>query len=95
MKWVEPQPILPSDEIREVFHNSLLLAEQLAIRQITTTSQAKQFLNLDSFDQASPFDFPDMEKAAERIQKAIKNNERIGVWEIGRASCRERVSNFV
>jgi single-stranded-DNA-specific exonuclease len=80
MKWVEPQPILPSNEIREAFHNSLLLAEQLAIRQITTTTQAKQFLNLDSFEQTSPFDFPDMEKGAERIQKAIKNNERIGIW---------------
>jgi single-stranded-DNA-specific exonuclease len=80
MKWVEPQTILPSNEIREAFHKSLLLAEQLAKREITTITQAKQFINLNSYDQASPFAFPEMEKVVERIQKAIKNKECIGIW---------------
>jgi single-stranded-DNA-specific exonuclease len=79
-KWVEPLRILPSLEIRDEFKNSFLLAEQLAKRKITSKKQAERFLNLDCFEQASPYDFPDMEKATIRIRKAINNKELIGVW---------------
>ncbi|MDP2964663.1 MAG: single-stranded-DNA-specific exonuclease RecJ [Pelolinea sp.] len=80
MKWVEPRPVIPSDEIGEAFQTSLLVAEQLTKRGITTAQQARQFLDPTSFLQASPFDFPEMGKALERVQNAIKNKERIGIW---------------
>ncbi len=80
MKWIEPKPLNPSDEIREAFGNTFLIAEQLTKKGYSTTQQAKHFLKPSLSNQASPFDFPDIEKAAERIISAIKNNEHIGIW---------------
>ena len=80
IKWVEPRLLSPRDEIREAFRTTFLIAEQLTKKGITTAQQAWQFLDPASFSQASPFDFPEMEKAAERVQNAIKNKERIGIW---------------
>jgi len=80
MKWLEPEPVLPSIEIREAFQKTLLIAEQLAKKGISTLDQARRFLTPKGSDQTSPFDFPDIEKAAERVRKAIIRKERIGVW---------------
>ena len=80
MKWLEPEPVIPSIEIREAFQKTLLIAEQLTKKGISTSEQARRFLFPEKSDQTSPFDFPDIEKAAERILKAIKQKERIGIW---------------
>lgn len=80
MKWVDPYPVIPSDEIRTAFKTNLIIAEQLTKRGIKSVTQARQFLDPARNAQASPFDFPEMEKAIERIQYAIKNKERIGIW---------------
>ena len=80
MKWVEPGPVSSSDEIREVFRSTFLIAEQLAKRGITSGQQAKQFLDPSGSTQASPFDFPEMGKATERLRYAINKKERVGIW---------------
>jgi len=80
MKWSEPEPVIPSAEIRQSFQNTLLIAEQLAKKGISTNDQARRFLSPERSDQSSPFDFPDIEKAAERVRLAIKLKERIGIW---------------
>ncbi len=79
-KWIEPGPIIPNDEIRKAFQTTFFLAEQLTKKGITTAQQARLFLEPSSSDTASPFDFPEMAKAAARIQNAIKKKERIGIW---------------
>ena len=80
MKWLEPEPVLASIEIRKSFPKTLLIAEQLAKKGISTSEQARRFLSPERSDQTSPFDFPDIEKATERVRKAISLKERIGVW---------------
>ena len=80
MKWLEPEPVMPSIEIREAFHKSLLIAEQLSKKGITTVEQSRRFLDPMKSDQTSPFNFPEIEKAAERVMAAIKLKECIGVW---------------
>jgi single-stranded-DNA-specific exonuclease len=80
MKWIEPGPISSAVEITEAFGSSILLAQQLAKRSIETVSDAQAYLDPSAYPQTSPFDFPDMHKAVLRIQKAIHNQGRIGIW---------------
>ncbi|MBM3137098.1 MAG: single-stranded-DNA-specific exonuclease RecJ [Chloroflexi bacterium] len=80
MKWIEPKTYRPSAEIQDAFPNSLLLAGQLTRRGISTLTQARQFLEISSYQPSSPFDFPDLERAVARISKAISTNELIGIW---------------
>lgn len=80
MKWLEPEPVSPGIEIREAFQTTFLIAEQLTKKGISTTQQARRFLDPVKSDQTSPFDFPEIEKAANRVMTAIKMKERIGIW---------------
>ena len=80
MKWVEPKPASPSTEIRRAFHATFLIAEQLTKKGFITSDQARRFLDPAKSDQTSPFDFPEIEKAAECIITSIKKKERIGIW---------------
>jgi single-stranded-DNA-specific exonuclease len=80
MKWLEPEPVIPSSEIRDSFHDTVLIAEQLTKKSISTNEQARRFLSPERSDLTSPFDFPEIEKAAKRIRQAIMFKERIGIW---------------
>ena len=79
-KWLDPEPINISDEIRENFSNRILLAEMLSKRGIKTKEQASAFLDPSHYTSPSPFLFPEMEKAISRLNSAIKNHENIGIW---------------
>jgi single-stranded-DNA-specific exonuclease len=80
MKWLDPQPVSASPEISTAFSGSILLAEQLAQRGIDTLSKAQAYLDPRAYIPASPFDFPDMLAAVERVQTAIQNRQIIGIW---------------
>lgn len=80
MKWLDPQPVSASPEISAAFSGSILLAEQLAQRGIDALLQAQAYLDPQAYTPASPFDFPDMPTALERVQAAIRNNHTIGIW---------------
>lgn len=80
MKWIEPEPLSPNAEIQELFNSTFLIAEQLTKKGFVTAQQAKRFLDPKKSDQTSPFEFPEIEKAAGRVLAAIKNKERIGIW---------------
>ena len=80
MKWLDPQPVSASPEISTAFSGSILLAEQLAQRGIDALPQAQAYLDPRAYKPASPFDFPDMPAAVERVQAAIRNKQTIGVW---------------
>ncbi len=57
-----------------------LLDELLALRGITLESQIKDYLNPDKENFISPYVFCDMQKSKVRIDKAIKNKEKILIW---------------
>lgn len=80
MKWIEPKVCQISDEILNQYPGTLLLAEQLTARNITTKFQAESFLDLEKYHQQSPFVFRDMEKIVDRINHAIQFGQKIGVW---------------
>ncbi|MDE0638281.1 MAG: single-stranded-DNA-specific exonuclease RecJ [Candidatus Poribacteria bacterium] len=57
-----------------------LVARLLANRGIKTVEEGKTYLYPTYADLHSPFDMADMEKAVERIRKAIKNGEQICIY---------------
>ena len=56
------------------------LARLLAVRGFDTAAKACDFLSADDFLFHDPFLLNDMEKAVERINKAIENGERILIY---------------
>ena len=66
---------------KELKNYTTLIAQLLFNKGIRTEKEANDFLNPDFINHLhDPFLLPDMEKAVKRILKAIKNNERIGIW---------------
>ena len=67
-------------EIKEKYKINKLLATILVNREITEKSQIEKFLNPKRNDFYNPYEMPDMEKAIERIIKAIENKEKIIIY---------------
>ena len=59
---------------------SSLLVNILINRGITTVEEVELFLNPTRDDFHAPFLMPDMEKAVDRILKAIENNEKVIIY---------------
>lgn len=57
-----------------------LVARLLSNRNIDDLDTARYFLDLDSLEETSPLEIPEIEKAFERIQKAIKSSEKITIF---------------
>ena len=66
--------------IQEKYKINKLLATILVNREITEKSQIEKFLNPKRNDFYNPYEMPDMEKAIERIIKAIENKEKIIIY---------------
>ncbi len=78
--WVEPKLVEPSSEIVQAFRHEPLIAQALALRGINSLDQANIFFNPEKYHPTSPEDFPDLPRAMERIRKAIRTGETIGIW---------------
>jgi single-stranded-DNA-specific exonuclease len=78
--WIDPPEINPTPELLDAAGGHRLLAELLAQRGLTKSEDARRFLDPDAYKPASPFDLPDMDRAVERIRKAIGAGESIAVW---------------
>ena len=64
-------------EIQEKYNINSLLATILANREI---EDIKKYLEPTRYDFHNPYEMPDMEKAVERILKAIENKEKIIIY---------------
>lgn len=67
------------DKIQEKFKINRLIAKVLVNRGITIEN-AEVFLNPTRHDFHNPFEMPDMEKAVNRIIKAIENKEKVLIY---------------
>ncbi len=67
-------------EIQEKYGLNKLLATILVNRNITTEEKIRLFLKPTRHDFYNPFLITDMEKAVERIIKAIKNQEKVTIY---------------
>ena len=68
------------EEISTKFNISTLLAKILVNRDITENEKIEIFLNPTRNNFYNPFLMPDMEKAVERIIKAIENKEKVIIY---------------
>lgn len=77
-KSIEADPAL-FNEVKKAT-GSDIIAKLLVNRGITGIKQVEDFLNPDNVELTSPFVFPDMQKAVERINGAIQNRESIVIY---------------
>ena len=67
-------------ELSKGLNISPILAQLLINRETKEVSSARKFLKADLKDLRDPYIFQDMEKAVEKILRAINNNERILIY---------------
>ncbi len=78
-RYVLAEPI--SETARaELAHLDPLVAQVLFARGIVTKAEADRFLAPDFSERHDPFLMTDMEKAVERILRALRTDERIAIW---------------
>ncbi len=78
--WQEAAPIEPSAELRAAVGGHRLLAEYLARQGIRTAADAGSFLSPAQYQPASAAELPDIDRAVQRLRRAIKREERILIW---------------
>lgn len=80
-KWqimpIDQEAILQTAEDLNIDPHAVLLAYTRGIEDVYS---AAEFFGLEPSDEAHPLDFPDMEKAVERVRKAIDEFESIAVY---------------
>lgn len=79
-EWLDPKTVIVPDSLREAVGGHSLIAEHLVRKGITTPSDVTQFLSADAYSPASSDELPDMDRAVDRLQKAIRDKEAILVW---------------
>ncbi len=67
-------------EVLQAAGDNRLLAEALVRRGIRSQEQAQAFLDPNQYTPSAPEDLPDLCRAADRIEQAVRAGERIGVW---------------
>ncbi len=78
--WIEPQEVQVPEPLRQAVGGHPLVTETLARRGITKPDQARSFLDPHYYQPSAPTDLPGLNKAADRLQAAIKAGETILVW---------------
>ena len=79
-RWKEPAPVDVPAALRDAVGGPPVLAETLVRRGYDTPERARAFLDPRHYRPAPPADLPDMACAADRIERALRDGERIGVW---------------
>jgi single-stranded-DNA-specific exonuclease len=80
MRWIDPTPITVPDDLWAAIGGHPLVVETLARRGITSSGQAQAFLDPAQYHPADAFDLPDMERAAEIVQAAVRDKKTILIW---------------
>ncbi len=78
--WIDPQPVVVSDAMRETVGGHPLVAEALVRRGVTTPAAARAFLDPNHYSPASAVELPDIDRAADRVWRGLAAGERIAVF---------------
>ncbi len=78
--WRDPQPVTVPATLAHDIGGHPLIAETLVRRGFTTSAAALAFMNWHHYTPTSAYDLPDMDKAVERVRRAIQQREIICVW---------------
>jgi single-stranded-DNA-specific exonuclease len=80
MVWIDPEPVEVPQVLSEAVGGHPLVATALVRRGIATPQAARAFLDPACYTPAPPADLPDLLRAADRLETAIRRGERIAVW---------------
>lgn len=80
VRWIEPPIVQASPGLLNLVNGDTFLASLLERRGFASAEEAGKFLDPreSAFEQV--FSFPGMESALERIRRAIRLHQKIGVW---------------
>lgn len=78
--WIEPVAVDIPPGLAAAVGGHPLVAQTLVRRGISNADHARRFLNPDIYQPQPPLALPDIEKAVERIERAIQQRESIVVW---------------
>jgi single-stranded-DNA-specific exonuclease len=79
-RWHDPQPVTVPDDLQANIGGHPIIARSLVRRGITAVTDARRFMNPDAYTPTPPDDLPDLDRAVERIRRAIAKGEQILVW---------------
>ncbi len=80
MLWKEPKPITLPQSLQDAVGGHPLVAQTLVRRGIATTRAAVAFLDPDLYTPSPPGELPGLVEAANRLEQALRDGERILVW---------------
>ena len=79
-RWLDPEPVAVPPALAEFVGGHPLVAETLVRRGLETVESARAFLDADAYVPTPPTAFPNLTRAADRIESAIRAEETICVW---------------
>lgn len=79
-EWRVKPVLSPPPDLLRLVENNQIVASYLMERGLTTGEQAIRYLQSNCDNLTDPCELPDMDKAVQRIEKAIQKRERIGIW---------------
>lgn len=79
-QWQEPPPTEAPAGLRAAVGGHALLAQRLARRGITEPAAARRFLSAAQYQPAAAAQLPDIDRAVQRLKRAIQRRERILIW---------------
>lgn len=80
ISWKDPEPVTVPPGFQEAVGGHPLVAETLVRRGVTDARKVKAFFDPASYRPTSPSDLPDMDKAVDRLVRAVRKGESICVW---------------
>jgi single-stranded-DNA-specific exonuclease len=78
--WIEPPDVEVPRSLRAIVGGHPLVARTLVRRGIADSKEARAFLDPRHYRPAPPTELPNMARAAERLERAIRRDEKICVW---------------
>ncbi len=79
-EWQEPAPVDVPASLRGAVGGYGLVAEHLARKGILTAAAARRFLSAEHYEPAAADELPDIDRAVERLKRAVRDKERILIW---------------
>lgn len=79
-QWLEPAAVDAPADLRAAVGGHPVIAEHLTRKGIASPAAARTFMSPDHYEPASPGELPDIDRAVERLKRAIRAREGILIW---------------
>ena len=80
LRWIEPEPVAIPRTLSDAITGQPLLLETLVRRGLTDPQRVRAFLDHSQYHPADPGDLPDLSRAVDLVEKALRDHRKIAVW---------------